>query len=79
MVVQNENTRGAKGLCLEVHDLLVAKIVAGREKDYDFLREAARHQMAEPVILLERLDRVEVPSEVRSAARGAIGRAFRSE
>src|SRR6185295_497175 len=78
VVVQNENTRGAKGLCLEVHDLLVAKVVAGREKDYDFLRVAARHQMAEPEILLDRLDHVEVPPEVMSAARGAIGRAFRS-
>lgn len=76
IVVQNENTRGAKGLCLEVHDLLVAKTVAGREKDYEFLRAAARHRMADPAILLERLENVEVPPEARSAARGAIGRAF---
>src|SRR6185295_17985613 len=33
IVVQSENTRGAKGLCLEVHDLLAAKTLAGRDKD----------------------------------------------
>jgi hypothetical protein len=48
VVVQNENTRGAKGLCLEVHDLLVAKAIAGRDKDFSFLSEAAKHHMADP-------------------------------
>jgi hypothetical protein len=76
VVVQNANTRGAKGLCLEVHDLLVAKVIAGREKDYDFLREAAHNRMADPQILLARLATVESPAEVKMAAHGAIGRAF---
>src|SRR5215218_5739174 len=40
VVIRNENTRGAKGLCLEIHDLLVAKAIAGREKDLAFLRDA---------------------------------------
>src|SRR4051794_21054519 len=35
--IRNENTRGAKGLCLEIHDLLIAKLIAGREKDLAFL------------------------------------------
>src|SRR6185295_13232059 len=48
VVVQNENTRGVKGLCLEVHDLLVAKIIAGREKDLAFLRTAPEPPMATP-------------------------------
>jgi hypothetical protein len=76
IVVQNENTRGAKGLCLEVHDLLVSKIIAGREKDYAFLREAARHRMADPETLLRRLATVEVDPAVREKARSAIERAF---
>ena len=41
--VRNENTRGATGLCLEVHDLLISKYVAGREKDHRFSAAAARH------------------------------------
>jgi hypothetical protein len=77
VVVQNENTRGAKGLCLEVHDLLVSKVIAGREKDHAFLVEAARHSMADLGELLRRLATVEVVPEVREKARGAIERAFR--
>lgn len=34
--IENQNTNGVIGLCLEVHDLLVAKYVAGREKDLEF-------------------------------------------
>lgn len=77
VVIQNENTRGAKGLCLEVHDLLVSKTIAGREKDLAFLRVAAEHRMADPDILLRRLATVEVEPEVRAAVRAAIERAFR--
>jgi hypothetical protein len=78
VVVQNENTRGAKGLCLEVHDLLVAKTLAGREKDLDFLREAAKHRMADPAVLLDRLETVEADPAVREKARSAIQRNFRA-
>lgn len=77
IVVQNENTRGAKGLCLEVHDLLVSKVIAGREKDHAFLREAARHRMAYPETLLRRLATVEVDPAIREKARAAIEKAFR--
>jgi hypothetical protein len=76
IVVQNANTRGTKGLCLEVHDLLVAKALAGREKDLSFLNEAAVHRMAEPEILLRRLDTVEVEDALKKAAGAAIQRAF---
>lgn len=76
VLVQNENTRGVKGLCLEVHDLLVSKVIAGREKDLAFLGEAARHGMADPEVLLSRLATVDVVPAVREAARSAIHRAF---
>jgi hypothetical protein len=76
VVVQNENTRGARGLCLEVHDLLVAKVIAGREKDLSFLRDAARHRMADPETLLRRLATVEVDPAIREKAHVAIVRAF---
>lgn len=78
VVIQNENTRGVRGLCLEIHDLLVAKAVAGREKDFDFLREAAKHRIADAGVLLHRLTTVEVEPAIRENARGAIERAFRS-
>jgi hypothetical protein len=77
VVIRNENTRGAKGLCLEVHDLLVAKTIAGREKDLAFLDDAARHRMADPEVLIERLSTVAVVPAVREKARAAIERVFR--
>jgi Nucleotidyltransferase of unknown function (DUF6036) len=77
IVFQNDNTRGARGLCLEVHDLLVAKAIAGRDKDIAYLSEAAKHRMADPEILLRRLATVEVDPEVREQARATIERAFR--
>jgi hypothetical protein len=79
VVVQNENTRGARGLCLEVHDLLVAKTIAGREKDLAFLSDAATHRMADKGVLMGRLSSVAVAEEVREKARAAIERAFRKE
>jgi len=34
--VSSQNTGGATGLCLDVHDLVLAKYAAGREKDTAF-------------------------------------------
>jgi hypothetical protein len=77
ILIQNENTRGVKGLCLEVHDLLVSKAIAGREKDLVFLDDAARHGLARVETLLERLATVEADPPVLDGARAAIQRAFR--
>lgn len=57
--VSNENTGGATGWCLEVHDLLLSKCVAGRERDWEFAEEALRHRLADPAELRRRA--VELP------------------
>lgn len=77
VVIQNENTRGAKGLCLDRHDLLVSKVLAGREKDTAFLRAAVENGLADEALLLQRLEEVDVDSARREAARAAIARVFR--
>lgn len=41
--IHNENTGGGTGLCLEIHDLAVSKLVAGREKDLVFVSSLLRH------------------------------------
>jgi hypothetical protein len=41
----NDNTGGATGWCLEVHELAVSKLVAGRDKDLDFVRVLLRERM----------------------------------
>jgi hypothetical protein len=76
VVIRNENTRGAQGLCLEIHDLLVAKAIAGREKDLAFLSDAAKHRLADREILDRRLSTVRVDEAVRENAHSAIARAF---
>lgn len=55
IAIRNPNTRNATGWCLEIHDLLISKYVAGRDKDRAFTAEAVRNDMADKSILLERL------------------------
>lgn len=76
VVVQNENTRGARGLCLEVHDLLAAKSIAGREKDIDFLNQAAMHGLANENDVLARLDLIDADRDRIQAAKASVRRAF---
>jgi hypothetical protein len=57
--LKNANTRGVTGWCLEVHDLAVSKLVAGREKDVDYLRELFRHELAEPDKVAELLGKTD--------------------
>jgi len=53
--VRNSNTGGGTGLCLEIHDLAVSKLIAGREKDLDFVSGLFRHKLARPETVRERL------------------------
>ena len=54
--IENTNTRGVVGLCLEVHDLAVAKHVAGRgQGPLEFTRELANHSMTDSKTLVARL------------------------
>lgn len=41
--VASPNTAGATGLCLDVHDLVLSKYAAGREKDREFNRDLVRY------------------------------------
>lgn len=70
--IQNENTRGAVGWALEVHDLLASKYVAGREKDRVFGREAFRHGLADPEEVMCRLGRTAMGEAIQEAARQAV-------
>jgi hypothetical protein len=55
VTVRNENTGGGAGLCLEIHDLAVSKLVAGREKDLDFVAGVLRHRLAQELTIRDRL------------------------
>ena len=72
--IENPNTRGVAGLCLEVHDLAISKHVAGREKDLQFTRELARHGMTDGRTLVRRLKETDVPMESRKLIEARIRR-----
>lgn len=55
VAVRNDNTRGVTGLCLEPHDLAVAKLVAGREKDLGFLTAMLRHGLLHDATMRARI------------------------
>ena len=55
VAIRSENTRGATGWCLEAHDMAVSKLVAGREKDLEFVRGLLQHNMIDSESLVSRL------------------------
>jgi hypothetical protein len=61
--VHNQNTGGGTGLCLEIHDLAVSKLVAGREKDYDFVGGLLRHHLVQAPVFRERLAKTALTPE----------------
>ena len=65
--IRNPNTNNATGWCLEVHDLAVSKIVAGREKDLEFIRLLVREKMISNQTMQERIGTL--PEELQSGAR----------
>jgi hypothetical protein len=78
VAIRNANTRGATGWCLDVHDLAIAKAVAGREKDREFLREALRHRLVDEATLRVRLDATELDGERKALVEGRLTAAARA-
>ena len=66
------DTEGVKGLCLEPHDLAIAKYVASREKDLVFTRELVGRGILSEERLLSLLDQTPVDEQVRNRIREQI-------
>jgi hypothetical protein len=68
---------------MEVHDLVLAKLVAGRERDMEFAVQAIRHGIAQPQELLRRVPDLPLDSQhqahVRSLLESVIAKTTRSE
>ena len=78
IAVDNANTGGAAGLCLDPHDLALSKYAAGREKDLQFTAALARHGLVEPDTLLSRLSLMPLEPDRRERIAARIGRDFGS-
>ena len=70
------DTDGVQGLCLDPHDLAIAKYVARRDKDVAFNRELARRKIIDKKQLLVSLDRTPVTQDVRERIRVYIAQDF---
>jgi hypothetical protein len=71
------DTEGVRGLCLDPHDLAIAKYVARREKDLAFNRELALRGIVEHRRLLDLVSKTPVDDDVRERIRSDIARDFR--
>ena len=65
--IQNANTDLKIGYCLEPHDLAAAKLAAGREKDWDFVRVMLAHGLAQPDTLSDRIAGLPISEGRRSS------------
>jgi hypothetical protein len=70
------NTDGVQGLCLDPHDLAIAKYVARREKDIVFTRELAHRGIVSRDRVLALLDQTQVSEEMRQRIRAHIAGDF---
>ncbi len=71
-------TEGVKGLCLEPHDLAIAKYAASREKDLIFNRELAQRGLLSKDRLFTLLDQTPVDDSARERIRNRIEQDFTS-
>jgi len=78
VVVNNENTNGVIGYCLEVHDLAVSKLIAMRPKDLEFVQELVRHDMLDKKTMLRRLKQTDLEDAIRRIAQARIRAFFKS-
>jgi len=68
VVVDTAGTTAGRGLCLEPHDCVVAKLVAGRAKDFAFADALLRERLVDLALLAERINLLE-DAEPRLIAR----------
>jgi hypothetical protein len=74
--LSNPNTGGATGLCIDVHDLVLSKYAAGRERDMEFNRELERHGIVSRRKLTRLLPSMPLDDEHKRLIRDRIKRDF---
>jgi hypothetical protein len=67
--VRISSRQRAMAMCMEPHDLVLAKCVAGRERDWEFAREALEHELVDLAVLSSRVEDLPVDEENRRRVR----------
>lgn len=75
--IYGPGTAGNTGWGLEIHDLLISKAVAGREKDGAYVRTALAYGLADVQTLRERLVQTSVDPPTRAVVAARIDAAAR--
>jgi hypothetical protein len=75
--IHNANTGGGKALCLEIHDLAVSKLVAGREKDTAFVSSLRSHRLVDIQTVRARLIVTPMSQERRDLCSARLERIIR--
>jgi hypothetical protein len=70
--LENANTGGAIGWCLEAHDLALSKLVASRERHVRFLRVLLQEGMVDSGVLGQRLETLPLPAVVVDGLRARL-------
>lgn len=73
VVLTSPATKGASGHCLEPHDLVVAKLVAGRMKDLEFTDALLHAELIAPDTLVARAQMLEQPFDTRRVIGWVVG------
>lgn len=76
--IDNPNTNGYVGLCLEIHDILISKYCAGRDKDLEFCLAVVQARLVQQATLEERLATTPCDAAVRSRIVARINADFRA-
>jgi len=74
--LSSPNTEGAVGLCLGIHDLMLSKYAAGREKDIAFNRALVRQGCVSKRKLLGLVRAMPVDDRIKSIVRARIAADF---
>ncbi len=69
---ETPDTEPGRGLCLEPHDCVASKLVAGRSRDLTFARALLRERLIDSQLFAERIDLL--PVTAVSVDRAAVAR-----
>lgn len=65
VLIEGPNTQPGRGLCLEPHDLVVAKLIAHREKDLEFAAALIDAGLVDSGTLTERLSETQAAAPIQ--------------
>lgn len=65
VILESVRTRPGRGLCLEPHDCVASKLVAGRMKDYEFSAALVTAGLVKLDVLGERIEHLDIDGATR--------------